>query len=71
MRGKIITRFVYPPIPDRRFDWCAWHEGDEDDGANMLAVAGWGSTEAAALEDLKRLDEERAEALEDLERAEE
>ena len=44
--SKIITRNVYPPIPDRRFDWCAYHDGDEENGGY-----GWGSTEAEAIAD--------------------
>ena len=53
---KIITTYVHPPIPDRRFDWCAYHDGEEEKGNY-----GYGKTEAEALEDLKRLDQERAE----------
>jgi hypothetical protein len=59
MRGKIITRWIHPPIPDRRFDYCAFHEGREESGHY-----GWGRTEAEALADLQQLDEERAEAIE-------
>ena len=33
--SKIITRNVYPPIPDRRFDWCAYHDGDEENASDM------------------------------------
>jgi hypothetical protein len=29
MRAKIITRHVFPPIPDRRFDSTAYHGGAE------------------------------------------
>jgi hypothetical protein len=43
----IQTSNTYPPIPDRRFDWCAWFEGREEEGP-----FGWGITEAAALRDL-------------------
>ena len=64
MRGRIITRCVYPPIPCRDFDWVAYHDGEEE------RHCGWGLTEAAALEDLKRLDEERADYLEGLAEAE-
>lgn len=53
---RIITKNECPPIPDRRFDWVAYHDGEEETGH-----AGWGATEAEAIEDLKRLDEERAE----------
>ena len=55
-RGRIITTHVYPPIPDRRWDWSAHHDGEEESGHY-----GWGSTEAEALADLQRLDEERYE----------
>jgi hypothetical protein len=58
---KIITHHEYPPIPDRRFDWCAYHE-DEVENAHHY---GWGATEQEALDDLKRLDEERAECEEE------
>ncbi len=60
-RGKIVTSHVYPPIPDRRWDWCAYHDGEEESGHY-----GWGRTEADALADLDRLDQERAEALEEV-----
>lgn len=53
---RIITHHVYPPIPTRQFDWTAFHDGEEESGH-----AGWGATEAEAIEDLRRLDEERAE----------
>lgn len=53
--NKIVTVFEYPPIPDRRFDWRAYHEGEEE-----LNHCGWGPNEAEALADLRRLDEERA-----------
>lgn len=29
---KIVTRFVYPPIPDRSNDWCAFPDGEEEAG---------------------------------------
>lgn len=38
--GKLITSHVYPPIPDRSFDWCAYVEGDEEAGKY-----GYGATE--------------------------
>ena len=56
---KIITVNTYPPIPDRRFDWCTYHDGEEE-----LNRGGWGRTEAEALEDLRRMDDERADDLE-------
>lgn len=48
---KIITTFIYPPIPIRQFDWQAHFDGDEpnDDG---WMLAGNGATEEAAIEDL-------------------
>ena len=57
---SIKTSHIYPPIPDRRFDWCAYHVTDESKGYNW----GWGATEQEAIEDLKRLDDERADYLE-------
>jgi hypothetical protein len=56
----LVLRQVYPPIPDRRWDWCAWHDGDEEDGH-----CGWGTTPEQAIADLGRLDQERDEAEED------
>ena len=44
---KIITRFVYPPIPDRRYDWAAYYDGKEEDGPY-----GRGETEQQAIDDL-------------------
>jgi hypothetical protein len=43
----IVTDHVYPPIPDRRFDWCAYRDGKEENGGY-----GWGRTEAEAIADL-------------------
>lgn len=45
---EIKTSFVYPPIPDRRCDWRAWYDGEEDEQMDC----GWGETEAAAIADL-------------------
>jgi hypothetical protein len=53
--SDIKTRHEYPPIPDRRFDWCAWHDGEEE-----LGHYGWGRTEWEAVTDLHRIDDERA-----------
>jgi hypothetical protein len=44
---KIITTHVYPPIPDRRFDWSAVTE-DYEPGQPI----GWGTTEQEAVADL-------------------
>ena len=47
-RGKkIVTWNAYPPIPDRRFDWAAYFDGEEEAGHY-----GWGRTEAEAIADL-------------------
>ena len=56
----IIFHISCPPIPDRRFDWCCYHDGDEEEGH-----CGYGATPEEALVDLERLDQECAEALED------
>lgn len=52
---KIITDFVYPPIPDRRMDWCAFFDGEEENGRY-----GWGLTEQEAIDDLKMMAEDDA-----------
>ena len=47
---EILTSHIYPPIPIRSFDWCAFfaeEEGYED------ARIGWGATEEEAIADLK------------------
>lgn len=52
MNPKIITTFVYPPIPIRSLDWSAHFDGDEpDDDGHMLV--GRGATEGEAIQDLK------------------
>ena len=43
---EIKTEFVYPPIPIRCFDWCAWFDGQEE------GPTGKGETEAEAIENL-------------------
>lgn len=50
---KIVTENVYPPIPIRRFDWCAYYDGDEESGPR-----GWGETEQKAIADLRINNEE-------------
>lgn len=44
---KIITEFIYPPIPFRKYDWQAsrygWDEGD---------LIGYGETEEEAINNL-------------------
>lgn len=48
MKHKIITTFVYPPIPVRHFDWQAHYDGEEDE----QMVTGSGATETEAVLDL-------------------
>lgn len=43
---KIVTSHVFPPIPDRSHDWCAYYDGEEEAG-----LYGYGATEAEAIED--------------------
>lgn len=50
---KIKTVHCFPPIPVRKFDWCAFYDGLEEDGNY-----GWGETEVAAIEDLLQQAEE-------------
>jgi hypothetical protein len=47
---KIVTSFMYPPIPIRAFDWCAWFD---DEGAEAGRY-GYGATEAEAILDFKQ-----------------
>lgn len=58
--SKVITTNIFPPIPDRRFDWCAYFDGDEpNDNGSMMQ--GFGATESEAIDDLIRLYEEKCE----------
>lgn len=59
-RGHIIALHELPPIADRRWDWRAYHYGDEEEPWKH----GWGRTEQEALDDLARLDREFEESLE-------
>lgn len=47
MTAKIVTNHVYPPIPIRHFDWCAYRDGQEEFGNY-----GYGQTKEAAIADL-------------------
>jgi hypothetical protein len=49
---KIVTRYEYPPIPIRSFDWSARYDGDEPNDNGWMPL-GWGYTEAGAIEDLR------------------
>ncbi len=46
---KIITNHVFPPIPQRQFDWAAVFDGYEP-GAHV----GYGRTEQDAIDDLEQ-----------------
>lgn len=46
-RPRIVTSNIYPPIPDRRFDWSATFDGYEPGGP-----IGFGRTEQEAIDDL-------------------
>lgn len=46
---KIKTEYVYPPIPLRAFDWCAYDDNTYDGPGSPI---GWGPTEEAAIADL-------------------
>jgi hypothetical protein len=46
MTRTVKTVREYPPIPDRRFDWCAHYEGEEEAGGY-----GYGRTKNEALQD--------------------
>lgn len=47
MSGKspILTSYVHPPIPTRRFDWAAYRDPESK-------LCGWGPTPEAAIADL-------------------
>lgn len=44
----IHTKFIFPPIPQREFDWMAYFDGQEE-----LGEYGYGKTESEAVADLK------------------
>lgn len=51
---RIRTINIYPPIPVRTSDWCAYFDGEEEAGGY-----GYGRTEAEAVADfINNLDEE-------------
>lgn len=41
MEKVIKTAFIFPPIPVRDYDWCAYCDENED-------ITGWGKTEDEA-----------------------
>ena len=48
---KIITSYIYSPIPIRQFDWVAVTD-DYDGAEDSHCPIGWGRTEAEAIADL-------------------
>ena len=56
MAPKIVTSYVFPPIPTRAFDWSAVTDNYEPG-----CPIGYGATEADAIADLlSLLDEEES-----------
>jgi len=47
----ITTKYIYPPISDRNFDWIAWY-GEWDGDPQGAPDFGWGATEELAIKDL-------------------
>lgn len=45
---KIVTQFIYPPIPVRKFDWSAV----DDETYDYDKPIGFGATEQEAIDDL-------------------
>lgn len=60
MRSRIVTEHVYPPVPTRAWDWAAYRDGNEE------GLTGRGATEAAAINDLLRMEIDEECAIEDL-----
>lgn len=51
-KPRIVTTFVWPPIPNRCMDWAAYRDGYEPGG-----LIGRGHTEEDAIRDLKEQEE--------------
>jgi len=43
---RILTEYIFPPIPARNFDWLAYIDGQEE-------ITGFGETEKEAIQNLK------------------
>jgi hypothetical protein len=56
---KIRADFIYPPIPLRQFDWCAYDEDTYDGAPDSHCPIGYGATEEEAVADLMEQIEER------------
>lgn len=50
--SKVVTSNIFPPIPVRQYDWCAYFDGEEE------GLTGYGATEEDAIDDLIQLWEE-------------
>jgi hypothetical protein len=50
--SRIVTSYIYPPIPRRDYDWCATLE-DYDGADDSRDPIGFGATEAEAIDDLQ------------------
>ncbi len=48
---NIRTDYIFPPIPDRRFDWSAI---DDDSYCGHGSSVGYGRTEQEAVDDLRQ-----------------
>lgn len=57
---RIRTDYVYPPIPDRRFDWSAVDDDTYDGAEDSHCPIGRGATEAEAVADLLQQIEDAA-----------
>ena len=51
--GEIQIHCIYPPIPARQWDYCAYRDGTEENGNY-----GWGSTAVEAVTDLLKRENE-------------
>ena len=49
---KIVITHVYPPIPDRQFDWSATWSNDEPDEEGHWRLIGYGPRPLDAIVDL-------------------
>lgn len=54
---KIITEYIFPPIPYRFMDWVAYYD-DYDGAEDSRSRLGKGATEQEAIDDLKSHDED-------------
>jgi hypothetical protein len=46
-KPRYVVTYEFPPIPDRQFDWCAYQDGEEEEG-----LRGYGKTKREALVNL-------------------